>query len=125
MGAGPGAADLLTLRGAKRIADADLVLYASGAVDPVWLREHTGAELVDCARLSPDEIAEHYRRLAAKRGAAVRLVGGDPALAPGCASRSTCAGASASTSRSCRASRRSPPPPRRRCWRRARSTRSR
>ncbi|GGS39336.1 SAM-dependent methyltransferase [Actinokineospora fastidiosa] len=84
VGAGPGAADLLTLRGAKRIADADLVLYASGVTDPTWLREHTGpdAELIDCARLGPDEIAEHYRRLASRRGAAVRLVSGDPALSP-------------------------------------------
>ncbi|UVS81077.1 cobalt-precorrin-4/precorrin-4 C(11)-methyltransferase [Actinokineospora sp. UTMC 2448] len=84
VGAGPGAADLLTLRGAKRIADADLVLYASGVTDPTWLREHTGpdAELIDCARLGPDEIAEHYRRLASRRGTAVRLVSGDPALSP-------------------------------------------
>lgn len=82
VGAGPGAADLLTLRGAKRIADADLVLYVSGTTDPQWLREHTEAELVDCARLAPEEIAEHYRTLASRRGRAVRLVGGDPALAP-------------------------------------------
>lgn len=82
VGAGPGAADLLTLRGAKRIAEADLVLYASGTTDPLWLREHTEADLVDCARLAPEEIAEHYRKLASRRGRAVRLVGGDPALAP-------------------------------------------
>ncbi|WP_378249181.1 cobalt-precorrin-4/precorrin-4 C(11)-methyltransferase [Actinokineospora guangxiensis] len=82
MGAGPGAVDLLTLRGAQRIADADLVLYAPGATDAAWLREHTAAELVDCSRLSPEEIAEHYRRLASRRGKAVRLVSGDPALSP-------------------------------------------
>ncbi|MGW5049972.1 SAM-dependent methyltransferase [Actinokineospora sp. NPDC004072] len=84
MGAGPGAVDLLTLRGAKRIAEADLVLYASGTTDPLWLREHTraDAELIDCARLGPDEIAEHYRRLASRRGTAVRVVNGDPALSP-------------------------------------------
>jgi precorrin-4/cobalt-precorrin-4 C11-methyltransferase len=82
VGAGPGAVDLLTLRGAQRIADADLVLYTPGATDAAWLREHTAAELLDCSRLSPEEIAEHYRRVASRRGKAVRLVSGDPAMAP-------------------------------------------
>ncbi|MDQ3579147.1 MAG: SAM-dependent methyltransferase, partial [Actinomycetota bacterium] len=41
VGAGPGAADLVTLRGARRIAEADLVLYARNAIDPAWLRENT------------------------------------------------------------------------------------
>ncbi len=80
VGAGPGAADLITLRGASRIAEADLVLYAPGDADPVWLREHTkaGAELVDLTRLGADELLERYRRLASRRHRAVRLVPGDP-----------------------------------------------
>ncbi|RLK55573.1 SAM-dependent methyltransferase [Actinokineospora cianjurensis] len=84
VGAGPGAADLITLRGAARIAEADLVLYTPSAVDPLWLREHTkpDADLVDHARLAADELAELYRRLASRHHRAVRLVAGDPAHCP-------------------------------------------
>ncbi|PPK63945.1 cobalt-precorrin-4/precorrin-4 C(11)-methyltransferase [Actinokineospora auranticolor] len=84
VGAGPGAADLITLRGASRIAEADLVLYTPGTTDPVWLRGQVrvDAELVDHARLDADELAELYRRLASRRHRAVRLVAGDPALSP-------------------------------------------
>ncbi|WP_051386304.1 cobalt-precorrin-4/precorrin-4 C(11)-methyltransferase [Actinokineospora inagensis] len=83
VGAGPGAADLITLRGASRIAEANLVLYTPAAVDPLWLRGQArpDAELVDHARLGADELAELYRRLASRRHRAVRLVAGDPALA--------------------------------------------
>ncbi|GLZ41436.1 cobalt-precorrin-4/precorrin-4 C(11)-methyltransferase [Actinokineospora sp. NBRC 105648] len=82
VGAGPGAADLLTLRGASRIAQADLVLYTPSVVDAAWLREHTkpDAELVDHARLGADELVELLRRLASRHHRAVRLVAGDPAL---------------------------------------------
>ncbi|WP_084476955.1 cobalt-precorrin-4/precorrin-4 C(11)-methyltransferase [Actinokineospora enzanensis] len=84
VGAGPGAADLVTLRGASRIADADLVLYTPSVVDVAWLREHTraDADLVDLDRLAADDLAELYRRLASRRHRAVRLVAGDPALTP-------------------------------------------
>ncbi|WP_175482746.1 cobalt-precorrin-4/precorrin-4 C(11)-methyltransferase [Actinokineospora iranica] len=84
VGAGPGAADLITLRGASRIAEADLVLYAPSITDATWLREHTraDAELVDLGRVEPDELLELYRRLASRRHKAVRLVAGDPALSP-------------------------------------------
>ncbi|GLW94471.1 cobalt-precorrin-4/precorrin-4 C(11)-methyltransferase [Actinokineospora globicatena] len=84
VGAGPGAADLITLRGAARIAEADLVLYTPSAVDPLWLREHTraDADLVDHARLGADELAELLRRLASRHHRAVRLVAGDPAHCP-------------------------------------------
>ena len=34
VGAGPGAADLITVRGAKLIADADVIIYAGSLVNP-------------------------------------------------------------------------------------------
>lgn len=37
VGAGPGAADLITVRGAKLIADADVVIYAGSLVSPELL----------------------------------------------------------------------------------------
>ncbi|SDI87772.1 precorrin-4/cobalt-precorrin-4 C11-methyltransferase [Actinokineospora alba] len=84
IGAGPGAADLITLRGASRIGAADLVVYSPAVIDPVWVREHTkdGAELVDSSRVTPEELVEHYRMAASRRSSAVRLFPGDAAQSP-------------------------------------------
>lgn len=84
IGAGPGAADLITLRGASRIGEADLVIYSPAVIDPAWVREHTkgGAELVDSSRVTPEEILEHYRMAASRRSSAVRLFAGDAAQSP-------------------------------------------
>jgi precorrin-4/cobalt-precorrin-4 C11-methyltransferase len=82
VGAGPGAADLITLRGAKRIAEADVVVWAPSVVDAECVREHAraDAELVDFTRVSPEEVVDVYRRAAASRLKVVRLHAGDPAL---------------------------------------------
>jgi precorrin-4/cobalt-precorrin-4 C11-methyltransferase len=82
VGAGPGAADLITLRGAKRISEADVVVWAPSVVDPECVREHArdDAELVDFSRVSQDEVVEVYRRAAASRLKVVRLHAGDPSL---------------------------------------------
>jgi precorrin-4/cobalt-precorrin-4 C11-methyltransferase len=84
IGAGPGAADLITLRGASRIAEADLVLYTPSVIDAGWLRLHTKdtAELVDHGRLAGDELVELYRKLASRHQRAVRLFAGDSAQSP-------------------------------------------
>lgn len=84
IGAGPGAADLITLRGASRIGEADLVVYSPAVIDPVWVRQHTkdGAELVDSSRATPEELVEHYRMAASRRSSAVRLFAGDAAQSP-------------------------------------------
>ena len=37
VGAGPGAPDLITLRGAERLKKADVVIYAGSLVNPVLL----------------------------------------------------------------------------------------
>ncbi|AHI00592.1 cobalt-precorrin-4/precorrin-4 C(11)-methyltransferase [Kutzneria albida] len=82
VGAGPGAADLITLRGARRIAAADVVVWAPSVVDAECVREHAraDAELVDCSRVSGEEIVELYRRAARDRLRVVRLCSGDPVL---------------------------------------------
>jgi precorrin-4/cobalt-precorrin-4 C11-methyltransferase len=82
VGAGPGAADLITLRGAKRIAEADVVVWAPSVVDPECVREHAraDAELIDFSRVSPEEVVEAYRRASASRLKVVRLHAGDPAV---------------------------------------------
>ncbi|MFD9705399.1 cobalt-precorrin-4/precorrin-4 C(11)-methyltransferase [Lentzea sp. NPDC059081] len=85
VGAGPGAADLITLRGARRVAEADVVIWAPSAVDAECVREHARAEaeLVDFSRVTPEEITDLYRRAAASRQTVVRLHAGDAATGGG------------------------------------------
>ncbi len=61
IGAGPGAADLMTLRGARLLAECPVCLYAGSIVAPELLSHcGTGARLVDTAPLSLDEIEAEY-----------------------------------------------------------------
>ena len=84
VGAGPGAADLITLRGAERIAAADVVLCTPVAVDLGWLRSRVkdGAQIVDLGTLSAEQVVDLYRRALRDRGLVVRLHPGDPATWP-------------------------------------------
>jgi precorrin-4/cobalt-precorrin-4 C11-methyltransferase len=81
VGAGPGDPDLITVKGQKALAAADLVLYAGSLVSPAILT-WTGpwAELIDTAPLDLQKIVQWmiagYR--AGKR--VVRVHSGDPAL---------------------------------------------
>ncbi|CRK51093.1 Precorrin-4 C(11)-methyltransferase [Rhodococcus sp. RD6.2] len=81
IGAGPGAADLITLRGARIIGESPVCLYA-GSLVPTELLEMCpdGAEVVDTARLSLDEITD--RLVAAHRAGkdVARLHSGDPSI---------------------------------------------
>ena len=81
IGAGPGAADLITVRGARLLASAQVCLYA-GSLVPVELLETCppAARLVDTAELTLDEIVAE---LAAEHGRGndiVRLHSGDPSV---------------------------------------------
>ncbi len=84
VGAGPGAADLITLRGAELLKKADLVIYAGSLVDPVVLgycRE--GIPLYDSAELSLSGVIAIIREAEEKSGgniSIVRLHSGDPSL---------------------------------------------
>jgi len=82
VGAGPGADDLITVRGARRIAEADVVAWPAGAVPVEVVRSHArpNAELVDCSRLGPDHLLQLYRRAAAERLAVARVLAGDGVL---------------------------------------------
>lgn len=61
IGAGPGAADLITLRGMRLIASAPVCLYA-GSIVPKELLDYcpVGARIVDTAAMSLDEIEREY-----------------------------------------------------------------
>jgi precorrin-4/cobalt-precorrin-4 C11-methyltransferase len=81
VGAGPGAADLITVRGADAIRAADIVVWAASLVHPDMLRyARPGAEIVDSAELTLESTVDIYRRAAAERLHVVRLHSGDPAL---------------------------------------------
>ena len=77
VGAGPGAPDLITLRGAAAIAAADIVIWASSLVHPGVL-EHArpGAEIVDSAQLPMEGVLPYYERRPPRR----RPAGGAGAL---------------------------------------------
>jgi precorrin-4 C11-methyltransferase len=82
VGAGPGAADLITLRGAKRIAEADVVVWAASLVDPECVRDHarSDAELIDSSLITHDEVVEVYRRASREGLTVARVHSGDPSL---------------------------------------------
>lgn len=79
VGAGPGAADLITLRGARRLADADVVIWAASLV-PAALLEHcrAGVELHDSKSMTLEEVVAVYE--AHPEAAIVRLHSGDPTV---------------------------------------------
>ncbi|MEB3019853.1 precorrin-4 C(11)-methyltransferase [[Mycobacterium] crassicus] len=81
VGAGPGAADLLTVRAARLLAAADVVLYPGSYLDPQVLEQCSGtAELVDTADLDLDAIVGRFVDAHRAGLAVVRLVSGDPSL---------------------------------------------
>jgi precorrin-4/cobalt-precorrin-4 C11-methyltransferase len=81
VGAGPGAADLLTFRAAHAIAEADVVIWAASLVHPDVL-EHArpDAEIVDSAKLPMEGVLPYYERAAAEGLTIARIHSGDPAL---------------------------------------------
>jgi precorrin-4/cobalt-precorrin-4 C11-methyltransferase len=81
IGAGPGAADLITLRGARAIGAADIVIWASSLVQAEIL-EHArpGAEIVDSAALPIEGVTPYYERAAAQGLRVARVHSGDPSL---------------------------------------------
>lgn len=78
IGAGPGAADLITLRGRDMIAGSPVCLYA-GSLVPQALLEHCppGARIVNTAPLSLDEIIAEIATAHAKGHDVARLHSGD------------------------------------------------
>jgi len=81
VGAGPGAADLLTLRGARVIAEADVVIWAGSLVHPdVAARARPGAEVIDSSRLTLEQVCAIYGRAAAGGLQVARVHSGDPTL---------------------------------------------
>ena len=79
VGAGPGADDLITVRGRDRLSRADLVIWASSLV-PAALLDHAGAtaEVVDSKSMTLEDVLALYA--AHPEAAIVRLHSGDPSI---------------------------------------------
>jgi precorrin-4 C11-methyltransferase len=82
VGAGPGAADLITVRGARRIAEADVVVWAASLVAPECVHENArpDAELIDSSKITLEDVLAIYRRAAREKLRVARVHSGDPAL---------------------------------------------
>ena len=81
VGAGPGAPDLITLRGAALLREADVVIYAGSLVNPALLEGcRPGCEIYDSARMTLDEVLQVMERAEAEGKTTVRLHTGDPSL---------------------------------------------
>jgi precorrin-4/cobalt-precorrin-4 C11-methyltransferase len=81
IGAGPGAADLITIRGAEILSRAQLVMYAGSLVSEAML-SHCRANplIVNTAKLNLDEQVEHYLQAKEKNWDVARLHSGDPSI---------------------------------------------
>jgi precorrin-4/cobalt-precorrin-4 C11-methyltransferase len=79
VGAGPGAADLITLRGAARLAAADVVIWAASLVPESLLQMcRPGVIVHDSATMTLEDVCGVYA--AYPDAAIVRLHSGDPAV---------------------------------------------
>ena len=81
IGAGPGAADLITVRGLKLIRRAGAVLYAGSLVPrAVIARAKKGARVLDTAAMTLDQIIAEMKKAHIKGQDVARVHSGDPSL---------------------------------------------
>ncbi len=81
IGAGPGAPDLLTLRGARLISEADVVVWARSLVHEGVL-DHASpeAEIIESTTIPLEGVRELYERAVAEDLKVARVHSGDPSL---------------------------------------------
>ena len=81
VGAGCGAADLITLRGARLLGEADVVIYAGSLVNPELLKYcKPECKIHDSARLTLEQVIEIIREAEAQGKTTVRLHTGDSSI---------------------------------------------
>lgn len=81
VGAGPGAPDLITLRGKELLERADCVIYAGSLVNPQLL-DYTkpGCKVLDSASMTLEQVIEEMTAQEQQGHTTVRLHTGDPCL---------------------------------------------
>lgn len=81
VGAGSGAADLITVRGKKYLEEADVVIYAGSLVNPELLSyTKEGCEIYNSAKMTLEEVLEVMEQAKAAGKTTVRLHTGDPCI---------------------------------------------
>ena len=81
VGAGSGATDLITVRGARLLGEADTVIYAGSLVNPELLSLcRPDARIFNSAAMTLQEVVETMRQTEASDGMTVRLHTGDPSI---------------------------------------------
>ena len=81
VGAGPGAPDLITQRGAALLQGADCIIYAGSLVNPALLGlAKPGCALYNSAEMTLEQVLDTIRAAEKAGGTTVRLHTGDPCL---------------------------------------------
>ena len=81
IGAGPGAPDLITVRGQRLLREADVIIYAGSLVNPALLEEaRPDCEIYNSAKMTLEEVLDVMRRAESSGKITVRLHTGDPSL---------------------------------------------
>lgn len=81
VGAGPGAVDLITLRGKKLIEEADVIIYAGSLVNPDLLAyANPDCEIYNSAKMNLEEVLDVMKRAEQSEKTTVRLHTGDPSI---------------------------------------------
>ncbi len=81
VGAGPGAADLITVRGARLLRHADVIIYAGSLVDLHLVKRYAAdADIYDSAGMTLTEVITVMMDSIAGGKSVVRLHTGDPAI---------------------------------------------
>ena len=81
VGAGPGAPDLITLRGAELLKQADVIIYAGSLVNPALLElAREDCEIHNSARMTLEQVVAVMEQAEAAGRTTVRLHTGDPCV---------------------------------------------
>ncbi|MCR5255068.1 MAG: precorrin-4 C(11)-methyltransferase [Acetatifactor sp.] len=80
VGAGPGAKDLITVRGMNLLKNSDLVIYAGSLVNPELLEYAGNAEILNSAYMTLEEVIETIKRAVDEGKDVVRLHTGDQSI---------------------------------------------
>ena len=81
VGAGTGAADLITVRGMRLLGQADVIIYAGSLVNPELLQyAKADCEIHNSAKLTLDEVIDIMQKAEVQNKRIVRLHTGDPSI---------------------------------------------